>query len=121
MRCRYRSIVPAHRRLCLSKRGAQLLDFLAGRNLASRWRPGWMPAAYMIPLGLALRFFHYALFEGQLLSVHYFITDTAVLIASALLGYRLTIVRQMVNQYPWLFGKCNVVFFLLFVVDIHKN
>ena len=41
--------------------------FLAGRNLASRWRPWWMPAAYMIPLGLALRFFHYALFDGELL------------------------------------------------------
>jgi len=79
--------------------------FLAGRNLASRWRPAWMPAAYMIPLGLALRFFHYALFDGHLLSVHYFITDTAVLIAAALLGYRLTIVGQMVNQYPWLFER----------------
>ena len=79
--------------------------FLAGRNLASRWRPGWMPAAYMIPFGLALRFFHYALFEGQLLSVHYFITDTAVLVAGALLGYRLTIVSQMISQYPWLFER----------------
>jgi hypothetical protein len=79
--------------------------FLAGRNLASRWRPGWMPAAYMIPFGLALRFFHYALFEGQLLSVHYFITDTAVLVAGALLGHRLTIVSQMISQYPWLFER----------------
>ena len=44
----------------------------------------------MIPLGLALRFFHYALFEGELLSLHYFITDTLVLIAAVLLGYRMT-------------------------------
>ena len=81
--------------------------FLAGRNLASRWRPGWMPVAYMIPLGLALRFFHYALFEGRLLSVHYFFTDTAVLIASALLGYRLMRVGQMVSQYPWLYERAG--------------
>ncbi len=81
--------------------------FLAGRSLAAKWRPSWMPVAYMIPLGLALRFFHYALFEGDLLSVHYFITDTAVLIAAALLGYRLTRVSQMVNQYPWLYERAG--------------
>lgn len=79
--------------------------FLAGRNLASRWRPNWMPVFYMIPLGLALRFFHYALFHGDLLSLHYFITDTAVLLAAALLGYRLTMVRQMVSQYPWAYER----------------
>jgi len=79
--------------------------FLAGRNLASRWRPAWMPAAYMILLGMALRFFHYALFNGNLLSVHYFITDTAVLIAAALLGHRLTMANQMVSQYPWAYER----------------
>jgi hypothetical protein len=79
--------------------------YLAGRNLASRWRPWWMPAGYMILLGLALRFFHYALFNGDLLSIHYFVTDTAVLIAFALLGYRLTMVNQMVSQYPWAYER----------------
>jgi len=79
--------------------------FLAGRGLAVKWRPIWMPVLYMLPLGLALRFFHYALFEGSLLSVHYFITDTAVLIAATLLGYRLMRVNQMVNQYPWLYER----------------
>jgi hypothetical protein len=81
--------------------------FLAGRNLASRWRPLWMALAYMIPLGLALRFFHYALFGGQLLSLHYFFTDTLVLIAGAFLGYRLTLTRLMVSQYPWLYERIN--------------
>ena len=42
--------------------------FLAGRALASKWRPFWMPVVYMLPLGLALRFFHYALFDGELSS-----------------------------------------------------
>ena len=83
--------------------------FLAGRNLAWRWRPPWMPAAYMIPLGLALRFFHYALFKGDLLSLHYFITDTAVLVAAALLGYRLTRVSQMVSQYPWAYERAGLL------------
>lgn len=83
--------------------------FLAGRNLASRWRPMWMAIAYMIPLGLALRFFHYALFNGELLSFQYFVTDTLVLIAGACLGYRLTLTSQMVRQYPWLFKRTHLL------------
>ncbi len=79
------------------------LAYLAGRSLAGKWRPLWMAVAYMIPLGLALRFFHFALFDGDLLSAHFFIVDTLVLIAGAILGYRLTRARQMVNQYPWLY------------------
>ncbi len=79
------------------------LAYLAGQSLASKWRPMWMAIAYMIPMGLALRFFHYALFNGELLTLHYFIVDTAVLIAFAVLGYRLTKARQMVKQYPWLY------------------
>lgn len=81
--------------------------YMAGRNLASNWRPVWMAVAYMIPLGLALRFFHYALFEAQLLDMHYWITDTLVLIAATLLGYRLTRVNQMVSQYPWLYERAG--------------
>lgn len=81
--------------------------FMAGRAQASKWRPWQVAVLYMIPLGLALRFFHYALFEGDLLSLHYFITDTLVLIAGAGLGYRLTRVSQMVSQYPWLYERSS--------------
>jgi hypothetical protein len=81
--------------------------FLAGRGLASKWRPVWMAVAYMIPMGLALRFFHHALFEGNLFSLQFFLTDTLVLIAGARLGYRLTRVNQMVNQYPWLYERAG--------------
>ena len=79
--------------------------FLSGRGLASKWRPVWMAVAYMIPMGLVLRFFHYALFNGELLSLHYFLVDTTLLILAALLGYRTTRTSQMVNQYPWLYER----------------
>ena len=79
--------------------------FLAGRALAGKWRPLWMPVLYMLLLGFALRFLHYALFQGELLSLHYYVTDTLVLIACALLGYRLTRARQMTSQYPWLYER----------------
>lgn len=81
--------------------------FMAGRGLALKWRPVWQPILYMIPMGLALRFFHYALFQGQLTSLHYWLTDTAVLIACALAGYQMTRASQMVTQYPWLYDRAG--------------
>jgi hypothetical protein len=79
--------------------------FLAGRALAIGWRPLWRVVAYMVPLGAALRFLHYALFSGDLTSLHYFLSDTLVLALAAILGYRLKLVAQMVAQYPWLYEK----------------
>lgn len=74
---------------------------LSGRALAANWRPFWQIVVYMALLGLALRFFHFALFDGALLSVPYYLRDTAVLLAAAGLGFRLTRVSQMVRQYAW--------------------
>jgi hypothetical protein len=55
----------------------------------------------MVPLGFAVRFIHFALGEGTLLSLHYLAVDTAVLIAFTLLSHRRTRSKQMVRQYPW--------------------
>ncbi len=77
--------------------------FLAGRGLAMKWRPVWMPLLSMVPLTLALRFLHFALFDADLTSLHYLITDFIVLLAACFLGYRLTLASKMVRQYPWLY------------------
>jgi hypothetical protein len=81
--------------------------FLAGRAMAFKWRPLWMAVAYMVPLAAALRFFHFALFGGSLLTLHYFLVDFVILIAASLLGYRLMRVGQMTGQYPWLYEKAG--------------
>lgn len=81
--------------------------FLAGWGLATKWRPVWQAVAYMVPLGLVLRFLHFALFHGDLLTLHYFLTDTLVLIAACLLGYRLKRVEQMTRQYNWLYERAG--------------
>jgi hypothetical protein len=81
--------------------------FLAGRALASKWRPEWMAIAYMVPLAAALRFFHYALFNGTLLSLHYFLVDFVILVAATMLGYRLMRAEQMTSQYPWLYERAG--------------
>jgi hypothetical protein len=82
-------------------------SFMAGRAIAGGWQPMSKVILSMIPMGVAIRFLHFALFEGQLLSVHYFIVDTLVMIGAALLGYQLTKAAKMVSQYPWLYEKAG--------------
>ncbi|WP_421694838.1 DUF6867 family protein [Aestuariivirga sp.] len=77
--------------------------FLAGRGLAMKWRPVWMAVLAMVPLTLGLRFLHYALFEADLTSLHYLVTDFLILLAFCLLGYRMTLAKKMVRQYPWIY------------------
>jgi len=55
---------------------------LAGRAVAATWRPAWQVAAYMFVLGGAVRFFHFALFDGTLLSLHYYLVDCLVCLAA---------------------------------------
>lgn len=83
--------------------------YLSGRGQAMKWRPVPMTLLYMIPLAAAVRFFHYALFKGELLSPHYFLVDLVVLACFALLGYRKTMTDKMVSQYPWLYERASLV------------
>jgi hypothetical protein len=79
--------------------------FMAGRAVAKGWQPVWVLLAYMVPFTAGLRFLHFALFESNLTSLYYFLTDGIIVTAIALLGYRLTRVSQMVTQYPWLYER----------------
>jgi hypothetical protein len=51
--------------------------FMTGQAVAATWRPAWNVVLYCALLGLADRFLHFALFEGQLLSVTGYAVDTA--------------------------------------------
>jgi hypothetical protein len=75
---------------------------LAGRAVAATWRSPWQVAFYMLILGLAVRFIHYALFGGTLLSPHYYVVDTLFCLAAGYLGFRVERARQMVTQYRWI-------------------
>jgi hypothetical protein len=76
--------------------------WLAGRAIAATWRPWWHIALYMMLLGLAVRFLHFALFDSIFLSLHYYLVDYAVCLAFGLLGFRLMRVSQMVTRYNWI-------------------
>jgi len=75
---------------------------LAGRAVAATWRPWGQVVAYSLILGGAVRFIHFALFGGTLLSGHYYLVDSAVCLLFALLGFRAARAAQMVTQYRWL-------------------
>ena len=85
--------------------------WLTGRAIALTWRPFPQVLAYCVLLGLALRFFHFALFDGTLLSLHYYLVDTAILCALGALGHRVTRTTQMVTQYPWLYRRTGPLSF----------
>lgn len=76
--------------------------WLAGRAIAQTWRPLWQVLVYGLILGAAVRFIHFSLFGGTLVSAHYYAVDSAVCIAFGLLGFRAARVAQMVRQYRWI-------------------
>jgi len=79
--------------------------WLTGRAIAGTWRPFWHTMFYMLLLGAVARFFHFALFEATLLSFPSYVADTTFFVVLSALSWRLTRVRQMVTQYPWLYER----------------
>jgi hypothetical protein len=73
-----------------------------GRAVAQTWRPWWHAVLYMFVLGAAVRFIHFALFDGTLLSLPAYGLDTAVAIGCAALGFRIARAGQMARQYGFL-------------------
>jgi hypothetical protein len=76
---------------------------LAGRAMARTWRSIWMVAAAMIPMGMAVRFVHFALFNETLLAPRTYLAETLILLVAACLSFQRTRARQMVTQYYWLY------------------
>ena len=75
---------------------------LAGRAVALTWRPWWQVVIYMLMLAAAVRFIHFALFAGTLLSIHYYAVDTLFCMAFGFAGFQAARARRMVAQYPWI-------------------
>jgi hypothetical protein len=81
--------------------------YLTGRAIARTWRPLWHVALYMLVLGGAVRFMHFALFGGTLMAPHYYLVDTAICLAFGWLGFRATRAGQMATQYGWLYRRAG--------------
>ena len=83
--------------------------WLAGRALARTWRPLWHVVFYMLLLGAAVRFIHFALFEATLLSPLSYAADTLFLLLVGCFAWRVTRTTQMVTQYNWLFERTGPI------------
>jgi hypothetical protein len=75
---------------------------LAGRAIATTWRPEWQIVSYGLILAAAVRFIHFSLFGGTFLSAHYYLIDGVFCIAFGFLGFETSRASQMVRQYRWL-------------------
>lgn len=82
---------------------------MGGRALAVGWKPLGLLIVYMLIFGAGLRFIHFALFEDTLTSGMYYISQTLVILAFALLGYRMTRTNQMTQQYPWAYERTGLL------------
>jgi hypothetical protein len=86
-----------------------------GRALARKWCPYWQVPVYMALLGCVDRFLHWGLFldapldvyKGELLSLHYYLVDTAILFVLASVAFRMTRAHQMATQYRWLYRRTS--------------
>jgi hypothetical protein len=78
-----------------------------GRALADTWRPFGQAILYLLLLGAAIRFAHFALFQGELLSLPSYASDATVLLVVGGLSWRLTRARRMVRQYRWLYERTS--------------
>ena len=79
--------------------------WMTGRGVALAWRPVWLAFVWSLPLAAAVRFFHYALFGGTFLSLHYYVVDLAVVAGMAALSHRFHRARLMTRQYRWLYER----------------
>ncbi len=80
---------------------------MSGRSLALGWKPLGLLIGYMALFGVAVRFLHWGLFRGTLMSPYYYLADTLVLMAIATIAWQLTRTNQMVTKYHWLYRRTS--------------
>lgn len=81
--------------------------WMTGRACAQTWRPVTSLFAFLLMLGVAVRFIHHALFDGTMFTLQYYLIDTVILLVIGWLGYRYTRTEQMVRQYSWLYERAS--------------
>jgi hypothetical protein len=81
--------------------------WMTGKAMAETWRSPLTLALYLLLLGAAVRFIHFALFEGHLLTLQFYLVDTVILLVFGFLGFRYARTNQMTTQYYWLFEKAS--------------
>ena len=79
-----------------------------GRANAATWKPYVQTVAYVLLLGIAVRFLHFALFGRTLLSPYFYIIDELILQFLAAWSYKATRAEQMATQYSWMYERVGL-------------
>jgi hypothetical protein len=82
-----------------------LAAWATGRAIAETWRAFHQLVGYMVLLGAAVRFVHFALFGAELLSLPSYLADMLYLLAVGSFSFRATRAHRMVTQYRWLYER----------------
>ncbi len=77
--------------------------WMTGMAMAETWKSRLILFAYLLLLGLAVRFIHFALFEASFLSLQFYSVDTLLLLVFGFAGFQVARTNQMVKQYYWLY------------------
>jgi len=78
-----------------------------GKAVAEGWQVYPTVIVYTLLLGLVMRFLHFALFQGPMISPLLYGIDVVVLLAFSITGFRTRRTAQMVNNYYWLYEKSS--------------
>jgi hypothetical protein len=82
--------------------------FASGRAMASGWSPQWRIVPAAVALAAAVQFLHFALFQEDLLSLHYYLVTFVLILLAAWVGYARMRARQMATQYSWAFEQVGL-------------
>lgn len=84
--------------------------YMTGQSLARTWKPVGIGLFYCVLLAVVDRFLIYALFDGVLLSLSGYLSGLVILTVIYLAAYRISQVKMMVSQYPWLYEPRGMFF-----------
>lgn len=79
--------------------------YMTGRAVANAWEPVLKAIVWVALLTAAVRFIHFAMFNGTLLSAQYYLADLIILSLAAVLGHKITRFRQMTRRYGWVIKR----------------
>lgn len=82
--------------------------FMTGKASAETWRGPVETAIYLVGVAAGVRFIHFALFHGTLMSLRFFLVDATVIMLIGLAAWRMTRARQMTTQYWWLYERAGL-------------
>ena len=82
--------------------------FASGQAMASGWSPQWRIVPAAVALAAAVQFLHFALFQEDLLSLHYYVVTVALVLLATWIGYARMRARQMATQYSWAFEQVGL-------------